>query len=417
MYNKLHFSGLEFLRFSLGIFVMIYHTAHRYPQFDRTPWLKDIVSMGFYATSTFFVLSGFLLAHVYFNGNQMREPANSFWLKRFSNLYPIHIVALVSSVLILLLMHRLAIPPDGPGATPRFVVYDTNDITGQTHPELYRHYMNNRELALNVVLQIFMLQAWNPLYLTFNAPLWSLSTLFFFYLIFPFAALRLLQVKKTKLAIAALCFVYLLPPLYVISNQLWGVPWTGLLQRFPPFRLPEFLCGILCYSLFRFHQQRGYRPGAVRCAMLSLFILCCVAAATLLYTQSPDRIWWPLLHNGLLLPSQLVLLYLCALLPAPRSAWLQRNLPRLGASSLSIFALHVPLFSLWITLEPLLRSMAADRHGNWQEWVARAGHITPSLIGYAAFIIFAVWVCVHFQEQFVSKLRKTILKYVLRPAA
>jgi len=98
MNTKLHFAGLEWLRFSLGVFVMIYHTAPNYPQFDRIPWLKDAASMGLYATSTFFVLSGFLLAHVYFNHNKMREPARSFWLKRFCNLYPIHIAALGVSV-------------------------------------------------------------------------------------------------------------------------------------------------------------------------------------------------------------------------------------------------------------------------------------------------------------------------------
>src|SRR6185437_6908160 len=199
MNTKPRFSGLEWLRFSLGVFVMIYHTAPNYPQFDRVPWLKDIASMGLYATSTFFVLSGFLLAHVYFNQGRMREPARSFWLKRFSNLYPIHIVALGASILALLLMHQLSIPPDGPGATPRFVIYDTHDISGQTNPELYRHYMSNKELGLNALLQLFMLQAWNPLYLTFNAPLWSLSALFFFYLVFPYSASKLLRIEHIKL--------------------------------------------------------------------------------------------------------------------------------------------------------------------------------------------------------------------------
>ncbi|WWI67829.1 acyltransferase family protein [Erwinia aphidicola] len=131
----------------------------------------------FFATSTFFVLSGFLLTHVYFNQNQMREPASSFWIKRFCNLYPVHIVALISSVLVLILMHRLSVLPDGPGASPRFVVYDTHELIADR--SLLEHYMDNSELMINSVLQLFMLQAWNPLYLTFNAPLWSLSTLFF----------------------------------------------------------------------------------------------------------------------------------------------------------------------------------------------------------------------------------------------
>jgi len=96
-----------------------------------------------------------------------------------------------------------------------------------------------------------MRQAWNPLYLTFNAPLRSLSTLFF-YLIVPFAASRLLRIEHIKLAIAVLCLVSLLPPLYVISSALGGNSLDGpstplpavspagipvrhsLLQSFPP---------------------------------------------------------------------------------------------------------------------------------------------------------------------------------------
>lgn len=413
MNTKPRFSGLEWLRFSLGIFVLIYHTAPSYPQLGRVPWLKDIASMGLYATSTFFVLSGFLLAHVYFNHDQMREPARSFWLKRLCNLYPIHIVALGASILVVLLMQHLSIPPDGPGATPRFVIYDTNDISGQTNPELYRHYMSNRELGLNALLQLFMLQAWNPLYLTFNAPLWSLSTLCFFYLVFPYAAPKLLRIKHVKLAIAVLWIAYLLPPFYVIFHAFWGIPWTGLLQRFPPFRLPEFLCGILCYSLFRRQQAQGYRLSERRGTMLWVFVLCCFIAGTWLYTQRPERIWYPLLHNGLLLPSQLALVYLCAWLPDPNSAWLRRNLPRLGASSLSIFALHVPLFYLWITFEPLVRSIVSDRHGNWQAWVSTAGGTVLSLTGYAAFILLTILICLHFQEQFVARVRRIMLRYVL----
>lgn len=176
--EKERFIDLEWLRFLLGCYVMIYHTAHHYPQFNAVFGLSELTSMGFFATSAFFVLSGFLLAHVYVRGRGLREPASHFWRKRLFNLYPIHIVALVSSMLVVTFMQWLAIPPEGPGATIWFVVYDTNEILGQTHPELFRHYMDNVQLAFNSVLQLFMLQAWNPYFLTFNAPLWSLGAVF-----------------------------------------------------------------------------------------------------------------------------------------------------------------------------------------------------------------------------------------------
>lgn len=410
MKSKPRFIGLEWLRFLLGLFIMIYHTSHRYPEFARFGWLKNFTGMGFFATSTFFILSGFLLAHVYFNNNEMRVTAKTFWLKRFCNLYPIHIFALVFSVLVLLLMQWLSIPPDGASATPRFVIYDTHERAGETNPELFRHYMTNAELIFNGILQIFMLQAWNPLYLTFNAPLWSVSTLFFFYLVFPFFAPRLLAVKRIKLAIFILLLIYLIPPIIVIFNQLWGVPWTGLIQRFPLFRLPEFLAGILCYALFRHHQQQGFRPGPVLTGILSIFIIGSFILATWLFTMRPEPIWYPLLHNGFLLPTQLTLLYLCTLIPAPRSELLQRYLPRLGASSLSVFALHVPLYSLWRTFEPLLLSMVNNPLGSWQEWVNQAGNTSVTLTGYALFLVFTLWFCLYFQEHFVVRVRNAMLK-------
>jgi len=160
---KQRFIGLEWLRFLLGCYVMVYHSLHQYPQRFSVPFLAEITSMGFFATSTFFVLSGFLLTHVYFNGNQMRESAGSFLKKRFCNLYPIHIVALVSAIVVVSIMQWLAIAPEGPGASLRFVVYDTNSELAGTNPELFRHYMTNTQLAFNGILQLLMLQAWNPL--------------------------------------------------------------------------------------------------------------------------------------------------------------------------------------------------------------------------------------------------------------
>ncbi|WP_376775557.1 acyltransferase family protein [Candidatus Sodalis endolongispinus] len=255
--EKERFIGLEWLHFLLGCYVMIYHTAHRYPQFKAVFGLSELTSMGFLATSAFFALSGFLLAHVYVRGHGLREPASHFWRKRLFNLYPIHIVALLSSMLLITLMQWLAIPPEGPGATIRFVVYDTNEVLGHTHPELFRHYMDNVQLAFNSVPQLLMLQACNPYFLTFNAPLWSLSALFFFYLLFPWAAPRLMNVRNPWLWLGICMLAYLLLPVWVIWQQQYGVPFTGLLQRLPLFRIPEFFGGILAYALFKRAHQAG----------------------------------------------------------------------------------------------------------------------------------------------------------------
>jgi peptidoglycan/LPS O-acetylase OafA/YrhL len=100
--SKLHFTALEWLRFGLGFYIVLFHTFH----FPGMPeWMIKSTQLGFFATSTFFVLSGFLLSHVYLKRNedhsvQMRESTKSFLVKRFANLYPVHIFSLLATLVI-----------------------------------------------------------------------------------------------------------------------------------------------------------------------------------------------------------------------------------------------------------------------------------------------------------------------------
>ncbi|WCG81469.1 acyltransferase family protein [Pectobacterium sp. A5351] len=401
--SKERFIGLEWLRFLLGCYVMIYHTVHIYPQRERIPFLSELTSMGFFATSTFFVLSGFLLAHVYIKDGRLREPVRQFWAKRFFNLYPIHIIALLSSIAVVTLMQWLAVPPEGQVASARFVIYDTNDPAAD--PETLRHYMTNAQLAFNGILQVLMLQAWNPYFLTFNAPLWSLSTLFFFYLTFPLLAPRLLNSRHPWLWMGIVCLLYLLPPIWVIWQQQFGMPYTGLLQRGPIFRLPEFLAGILGYALFRHYRQKDRLPLTKgQRSALALFISVNFLVATWLFTKG-EAYWYFLLHNGLLLPAQVGLVCLSALAREPNSEWLRHWSPRLGAASLSIFALHVPLFNLFRTLEQLVRGNPMACFSDWDQCIAAAGQVQLSMTGYIIFLLTTVTLCVLFQERIVLRVR------------
>jgi peptidoglycan/LPS O-acetylase OafA/YrhL len=410
--EKQRFIGLEWLRFLLGLYVVIYHTIHFYLERKTVPLLDELTSMGFFATSTFFVLSGFLLAHVYLNGNEMREPARSFWVKRFSNLYPIHIFALVLSVLVVTLISLLAIPPDGAKSSIRFVVYDTNEVLARTNPELFQHYMTNMELAFNGLLQLTMLQAWNPYYLTFNAPLWSISALFFFYLTFPYVAPRIMRSRKKWLMLAILSVLYLIPPILVVWHQNYGMPFTGLLQRVPLLRLPEFLAGIVAYGIFRDQGIKGAQPGVkLRLAMV-VYLVMSFAVATALFTHGP-KLWYFLLHNGLLLPSQLILVYLSALAHDPKSEWLRHWSPRLGAASLSMFALHVPLSGLFMTLEKWLMGDLPLCLSDWAACIEAAGNTENSIEVYGLFLLLVVAVCVIFQERAVTPTRKWLIRHLL----
>ncbi|MFP1761849.1 acyltransferase family protein [Lonsdalea quercina] len=404
--SKERFIGLEWLRFLLGCYVMIYHTLHVYPQRFNIPFLDELTSMGFFATSTFFVLSGFLLAHVYIRDGQLREPARRFMAKRLFNLYPIHIIGLVSSILVVMLMQWLAIPPEGQVASARFVIYDSNQPG--VDPATLRHYMDNVQLTFNSLLQLLLLQAWNPYFLTFNAPLWSLSTLFFFYLLFPLLAPRLMNSRYPRRWLAFIFVLYLLPAVWVVWHKLYGMPYTGLLQRGPLFRLPEFLAGILGYAIFRQYKD-GVVPAltARQRRGLVAFIVVCFIIATVLFTRGRAH-WYFLLHNGLLLPSQVLLVCLSAQARDPNSELIRKWSPRLGAASLSIFALHVPLFNLYRTLEQLVRANPITCFSNWSQCVITAGQVQLSMTGYGIFLLTTVALCVIFQEQVVVRIRNAL---------
>lgn len=406
--GKEHFIGLEWLRFLLGVYVVVFHTLHSYPNEQKPSWLTDLTGVGFFATSSFFVLSGFLLAHVYCRQGQLREPARSFWSRRFANLYPLHLFSLLLTIGVLLIIGNLGIPPDDSKASMRFVIYDTNaDLAGASR-ETLEHFMSNGELLLNSGLQLLMLQAWNPYYLTFNAPLWSISTLFFFYLTFPLLAPRLMRARHKGWWLVAITLIYLLPPLWVIQSQEYGMPYTGMLHRMPLLRLPEFLAGILLYGLFRQLRDSGYAPQLGTKVLLGGLCLLCFGVA--IWLLKGERFWYFLLHNGLLLPAQLALVYLCALISTPDNERLIHWSQRLGAASLPLFVLHVPAFIIFSRSEKLLGVASPGCFERWTSCARQAGEQPLSLWFYPLFLLLTIALCVWAQEKAVVPARKWLLR-------
>ncbi|GAB2794992.1 acyltransferase [Halomonas shantousis] len=406
--RKERFIGLEWLRFLLGLYIVIFHTLHAYPSIRG--WSHYITDIGFFSTSAFFVLSGFLLAHVYLDKRKrLREPARSFWIKRFSNLYPIHIGALVLAMAMATLIGYLEIRPEDADASIRFVLYDVNNDMGQTDPGSLRHVMDNTELAVNLLLNVTLLHAWNPYYLTFNPPSWSISALFFFYLLFPWIAPRLFRVRHRYRALLLNNFCYLLPPLVVIATTDFGMPETGILHRNPLIRLPEFVAGILLCSLYWHYRRRGVGLSRTYGWGLALFIAVSIVVAVQLLQRG--HVWYYLLHNGLLLPAQLSLIFLAAHWRAPQRQSLKRLAGRLGGASLPMFALHVPLFVIFTRVESVLAGEPELCLSSVSQCFEAAGDI--SLTYYPLFLLLTIVFCVYFQEMFVMRVRRWLQKLLL----
>jgi len=406
--QKERFIGLEWLRFVLGLYIVIFHTLHTYPSIRA--WSHYVTDIGFFSTSTFFVLSGFLLTHVYLdNQRKLREPARSFWIKRFSNLYPIHIGALLLAISISMLVGYLAITPQDAGMSPRFVIYDVNNDLGQATPGALEHFMGNGELALNLVLNFSLLHAWNPYYLTFNPPSWSISALMAFYLVFPWMAPRLFRLHRVGRALVVTNLLYLIPPLVVIAVTDFGMPETGILHRNPLIRLPEFVAGILlCVWYTRYRAAGGWLSVRQR-LLLAAFVASCVVAAVWLLGQG--HAWYYLLHNGLLLPAQLALILLATQWRTPNSRRVRRLASRLGGASLPMFALHVPLFVIFTRIERVLAGEPGLCTSEFRACLEAAGD--SSLMFYPLFLLLTVLFCVMFQEQFVLRVRNAMQRRLL----
>ena len=403
------FIALEWLRFILGLYIVVFHTLHYYPSINS--WSGYITGLGFFATSTFFILSGFLLTHVYIkplppSGQYgLRESKRSFLVRRLANLYPIHIGAMIITIIVMTLLPLLKLSPEDVNASIRAVMFDVNNGDSTWH------LMDNKELFWAAAENIFLLQAWNPYYLTFNPPTWSISTLFFFYLVFPWLAMWLWHRRNPMRWLFFTNIMYLIPPVLVIAMTSWGAPETGLLHRNPIVRLPEFVGGILlCVWYHRYAAQALiYR----RIVGLLVLIIATIGLGEWLLRPGHSAGWHYVLHNGLMMPAQLALIYLCLFVSSPKSTFWQRWASRLGGASLPMFALHVPLYLIFSRIEMAISGQHPTQClSSLEQCSAQAG--TVSFSWYPLFLLLTVTFCVVFQEQFVLRARAIIQKLLLK---
>jgi peptidoglycan/LPS O-acetylase OafA/YrhL len=201
--------ALTGLRFVAAFCVFLHHARER---LSIDSW--NLGPLGGFAVGFFFVLSGFILMHVY--GNQLKSSGiPRFLVARFARVWPLHIACLF----LFLLLFRWSNPPTGAD-------------------ELVRLFS-----------QITLTQTWGTNVeeiLGFNGVAWSISAEAFFYAVFPF--LCLLDDRRFVRVYAAI----LLGTLGILALGQWsvglhpkGLPIVSTVIHFaPPLRLLEFATGI-----------------------------------------------------------------------------------------------------------------------------------------------------------------------------
>jgi peptidoglycan/LPS O-acetylase OafA/YrhL len=312
---------LTSLRFFAALHVVLFHLQATRIAFMSGP-LSGFAGIGYTGVSMFFVLSGFILVYTY--AGRDTQP-KQFYRARFARIYPAYAFSLLLTAPFFLAgMYIFKVP---------FLLWAAG------HPEWA------------VFLVLLLLQAWvPPAALSWNAVAWSLSVEAFFYLLFPFLLPRFEKRSNKQLfgllaifwiaGLAVSVSYVLLRPDHLASadSNVLNSWWLNLVKFNPLARLPEFLIGMACGTLFLRNSEKKYL--ATPLVIAALIGLVAVA-----------RFWasipYPILHTGLLGMVFAALIYGLALRPRWSAILDNRVLVLFGDASYSLYLLHqaiIPMF-------------------------------------------------------------------------
>lgn len=212
--------ALTGLRFLAALWVVLY-TA--WPHLDVS-WVPVAVTRGYLGVEVFFVLSGFILSHVYLEAaGQKRHSYGGFLWARIARVYPLHLVTLFGMVALGIAGTAAGLSIDG-------------SLTDW------------RALPAHLTLT----HAWGLAPTSaFNHPSWSISAEWFAYLTFPafaFAAWRM----RERPAVAVAGAVALALAIYAAFQPLAGFSLTEATFRWGALRIvPCFALGCALYLVYR----------------------------------------------------------------------------------------------------------------------------------------------------------------------
>lgn len=279
------------LRFAAAAFVVVHHAFGP----DDVP----IVDLGYLGVTFFFVLSGFVLTW----SGSADHGAGPFYRNRVARIVPLHYLTLVAAIFIPLAMT---------GSTWLFV----------------------QNLAL--------LQAWSPAGAhSFNWVSWSISAEAFFYLVFPWLLRGLRRLGDRALMLLAvgswLAMAVVSQGLRIFAPDVQFF----FSYDFPPYRLGEFVIGVILALLMR----RGWAPAK---RVLGLAVVAGVALVVAILVADLFRPGGRDQFALLATPAVVVLLYVVVSAESARDRWwlTSRPLRRLGEWSFALYLVHALVIRL-----------------------------------------------------------------------
>ncbi|MES2833124.1 MAG: acyltransferase [Pseudomonadota bacterium] len=312
---------LTTLRFFAAAWVVLFAC---WPHLD-VGFMPNLVAKGYLGVETFFILSGFILSHVYLEqaGGKRLNYAGFLWA-RIARVYPLHIATLFGVMAL------------GLAATFAGLTIDSNVLSWKSLPA-----------------QLLMIHAWGfAPEAGFNHPSWSISAEWFAYLAFPLFAAVAWALRKRPGAAVAGAGAFMIG-LYLAFEAVAGFPLTRATFAWGALRIVP--CFALGCALYLVHRRGALpRPG--------LIAALCGAGMTALASINAWDGFIVLLAGGLILA--------LGSLPNIRAGWLSsRAGVYLGEISYSIYMVAVPVKLVGVNLAARLTG-AEDKLLHPLAWLA-----------------------------------------------
>lgn len=265
--------------------------ANMYANMDGFPhWLNNILAHGYLSTSFFFLLSGFILAYLYWAPNgELATTPQQFWWKRFTRIYPVHLIVLFLTILLTL---------------PRFWFDPDASIP---------------LAAASAVATATLTQAWfPPLVPIWSWPTWALSAIVFLYLVMPWLmrVLSKLTHRQQVGLLFAMPLISLIPTLVFLQFFPDGgegqLNWQIFIGSNPLFWVPHFAAGMLMSRVYRISRfELAWREKSK--PWISVGDLALIAVVVISLMEPHERPWRHILRHGALMPLYMLVLYDLAL--------------------------------------------------------------------------------------------------------
>lgn len=313
-----HLRPLTSLRFFAAAWVVLYTYIHEL----KGAFSIGLLDKGYLGVDLFFVLSGFILSYVYFDGfRDGRFSYGKFVTLRLARIYPLHIAMLGFTLLLIA------------AAAVAGLHLDPNAANWAALPA-----------------HIFLVQAWGlaPT-ASFNHPSWSISAEWFAYLTFPATAFVAVKLHRRPMLAVGLAMT-LMAVMYAAFQGVMGFSLTHATFQWGALRIvPAFLYGAALFL--------AWRAGAVRRSGVAL-TGAIIASLTMIFAASFAPV-----DLIIVLAAGLLVLSLAGLAPKPGESGVlsSRLLVYLGEISFATYMIYVPW--KWVYLKGADRLLGLQGHG------------------------------------------------------